>query len=313
MQRRLLLATALFLGFGTAGALGQSPTAPKPMAVSTGSTSGTYYRLIKEFNDVVPALVLNTESDGSLTNIDRVMGNRAELGITQFDALHLRAIREPNLRDRLRVLMPLYLEELHFITKSAARSEGGLSAFGFRTNINAKAVHLSSVDDLRGRKVGFWGGAIITEHIIAQVTLIGWAPVEFADQKMALEALKADKIDAIIAVGGQPLGWVSELPRDYKLLTVSDAMMARLAPIYDKAVVTYRNLGQDGVQTVAVQAMLVTRNYASKGKRDQLQMLHVKLAKAIIDLREIRGTHPKWEDIDPAATTDKWPMFLPVR
>jgi DNA-binding transcriptional regulator YhcF (GntR family) len=115
------------------------------------------------------------------------------------------------------------------------------------------------------------------------------------------------------AVGGQPLGWVSELSRDYKLLSVSDPMAARLTTVFDKTTLTYRNLGQEGVQAVAVQAMLVTRNYTSKSKREQLQMIHDKLANVVGDIRETRGTHPKWGEIDPTATTDKWPMYLTAK
>ena len=90
-------------------------------------------------------------------------------------------------------------------------------------------------------------------------------------------------------------------------------MVARLAPVYEKTTLTYRNLGQNGVQSLSVRAILVTRNYTSKSKHDQLQMIHDKLADAVGDIRETRGTHPKWAEIDPAATTDKWPMYLTAK
>ena len=142
------------------------------------------------------------------------------------------------------------------------------------------------------------------------MTLIGWTPVECRDQKTALDALREDQIDALMAVGGQPLSWVTQLNRDYKLLTVSDAMVNRLAQSYERTTLTYRNLGQEGVQTLADRAFLVTRNYASKNKHDQLKLIRDRLASAVVDLRETRGTHPKWMEIDPTAPTDKWPMYL---
>ena len=137
--------------------------------------------------------------------------------------------------------------------------------------------------------------------------------MEYPDQRTAFEALRTDQIDAVMAVGGQPLAWVSELSRDYKLLGVTDAMVARLAAVYNKTTLTYRNLGQNGVQALSVPAALVTRNYTSKTKHDQLQMIHDKLVDAVGDIRETRGTHPKWGDIDPAAATDKWPMYLSMK
>jgi hypothetical protein len=57
---------------------------------------------MKEFDQAAPGLIMNTQSDGSLTNIDRVMDNQAELGVTQLDALVVRAFKETNLRERIR-------------------------------------------------------------------------------------------------------------------------------------------------------------------------------------------------------------------
>ncbi len=310
MKRRALLTTVPALALGIAGHSSRGQAVSKPMLVSSGGSTGTYFRLMKEFNEASPGLITNMESDGSLTNIDRVMGNEAELGITQLDALNLRAVKEKNLKERIRILALLHLEEIHFVARSGPRNEGGLSAFGFNTGINAKPVDLNSIDDLRGRKIGFWGGAIITEQNIASMTLLGWAPVEYPDQAAAFEALQNDQVAALMAVGGQPLGWVSELSRAFKLLSVSDAMTNRLAQNYEKTTLTYRNLGQEGVQTLAIRASLVTRNYVSRTRHDQLQMIRDKLAAAVPEIRETRGTHPKWSEIDPMAITENWPMYL---
>jgi TRAP-type uncharacterized transport system substrate-binding protein len=313
MKRRSFLATVLALSPGLEANFGwaQKPiqTAP-PMVVSSGGTTGTYYRLMKEFDEAAPGLIINRESDGSQTNIDRVMNNEAELGITQFDTLYFRALKENNLKDHIRILALLHSEEIHFIAKSSARHEGGIKLFGYDSGVNSHSVMLNSIADLRGRKVGVWGGSVITEQIIASIALTGWNPVEFPDQTPAFEALQTDQVDALLAVGGQPLEWVAALSHDYKLLEVSDAVATRLGPVYDKTTLTYRNLDQDGVPSLAVRAMLVTRNYASQAKHDQLQRLHNKLVDVVADLRETRGTHAKWEEIDPTATTDKWPMYL---
>jgi TRAP-type uncharacterized transport system substrate-binding protein len=224
MQRRMFIATVPALGLGLTASRVKAQTIQKPMVVSSGGANGTYYRLMKEFDEAAPGLIINRESDGSLTNIDRVMDNQAELGVTQFDALVVRAFKETNLKERIRLLAILHAEEVHFIAKSAP--QGGISGMPF-----FKSAPLSSVDDLRGQKLGFWGGAVITEQVISAMTLIGWVPVEYPDQNAALQALNSDHIQAILAVGGQPLGWMSELSRDYRLLGVTDGMVTRLAPV----------------------------------------------------------------------------------
>jgi len=302
----MFIATVPALGLGLTASRVKAQTIQKPMVVSSGGANGTYYRLMKEFDEAAPGLIINRESDGSLTNIDRVMDNQAELGVTQFDALVVRAFKETNLKERIRLLAILHAEEVHFIAKSAP--QGGILGMPF-----FKSAPLSSVDDLRGQKLGFWGGAVITEQVISAMTLIGWVPVEYPDQNAALQALNSDHIQAILAVGGQPLGWMSELSRDYRLLGVTDGMVTRLAPVYEKTTLTYRNLGQEGVQALSIRAMLVTRNYTSRSKHDQLQMIRDKLANVVGDIRETRGTHPKWEEIDPGAVTDRWPMYLSAK
>lgn len=308
MKRRTLLSAMPALGLGLVTNRVAADNRPKPLLLSSGGVNGTYYRLMKEFDATSPGLIINQELDGSLTNIDRIMDNQAELGITQFDVLDTRYKKETVLRDRIRILAQLHHEEIHFIAKSPPKIEGGVGAFGF--TVGGRTVTLNTIDDLRDRKLAIWGGALITAQSIANTVRIGWTAIEYADQNQALEALKSDQVDAIMAVGGQPLPWVAELSRDYKLLDVPNALAAMLAGVFDKRTLTYRNLGQEGVPSIAVPAMLVTRNFASRSKHDQLQALRDRLIAVVADIRETRGTHPKWEEIDPAAVTDKWPMYL---
>src|ERR1700704_1777023 len=108
MQRRSFLTAAPALCLASAPTLVSAQPIAKPMAVSSGEAAGTYFRLMREFDAAAPGLIINMPSDGSLNNIDRVMGNDAELGITQLDALNLRAMKETNLKERIRVLALLH-------------------------------------------------------------------------------------------------------------------------------------------------------------------------------------------------------------
>jgi TRAP-type uncharacterized transport system substrate-binding protein len=253
----MFIAAVPAFGLGLTTSRARAQTTQKPMLCIVGQREWNY-RFVKEFDQAAPGLIMNTQSDASLTNIDRVMDNQAELGVTQLDALVVRAFKETNLRERIRGLAILHIEEVYFIAKSASQGSLGTPLF--------KPCPLTSVDDLRGQRLGFWGGAVITEQVISAMTLIGWSPEEYPDQTAALAALKDDNTQAILAVGG-----------------------------------------------LSVRAMLVTRNYTSKGKHDQLQMIHDRLADVVVDIRETRGTHPKWDEVDPVAVTDKWPMYLSAK
>lgn len=311
-RRSLLLAAPSIVLAGTA--FGQTQPTPAPSApddktllVSSGSKSGTYYRIIEEFRAANPGILDNEESNGSLTNISRVVNNKAELGIAQLDALVLLGQREQSLKERTRVVQPLFLEEVHFIAKAAGREEGGVGAFGY--HVGATKVVFHNIEDLKGHTVGFWGGSAITEQIISAMALIGWQSMKMPDQDTAMAALKSDQIDAVLAVGGQPLGWVSSLDQSYKLLEVPDSTITRLAAVYERANLNYNNLGQEGVQTLAVRAMLFSQHYKGRTKVAELLNVRKHFADSIEDIRETRGTHPKWNEIQPNATTDKWPMI----
>ncbi|HWP61028.1 MAG TPA: hypothetical protein VN495_00280, partial [Candidatus Paceibacterota bacterium] len=140
--------------------------------------------------------------------------------------------------------------------------------------------------------------------------LVGWQPVESEDQKTAFAALASDQIDAILAVGGQPLAWISELSRDYKLLEIPDRFAKQMDAAYDRATLSYRNLAQDGISTVSTMSLLVTRNYASAKRVEQLLSLRQCAADHLDDIRDTNGTHPKWQVIDPTKDS-KWQMFKP--
>ena len=308
MQNRLLVAAlAAVLVAASAPALAQS--APKPYIMMTGGTTGTYFQLGKEMHAACGTehpFESKVSESGTLGNIEYILTNQAEMGIVQHDGLELLARKNKDVKDRIFTLLPLHPEEIHFITKAAPRKEGGLMGVG------ATEVTLNNVTDLKKRKVGAWGGGIVTSQIVNTIALIGWESVELKSADEAIAALNGGHIDAILAVGGQPLGWVQKLNRDYKLLEVPDQIAKMLDAVYSRATVSYRNLGQEGVPTISVDALLVTRNYTSASHVKRLVDLRNCVASKIDEIRDERGTHPKWQVIDPTRGA-KWQMFPPEK
>jgi uncharacterized protein len=297
------------LAIGSSAAFAQQQEV-KPLRVSTGGKTGTYFRLVEELKAACPQPTIeNVESGGSLANIDAIINNKAELGITQYDVLFLRSQKEAEVQKRVFALFPLHQEEIHLISKSQPHKEGGTS-LGV-VSFGGKMVVYNTMADLRGRKIGYWGGTKTTVDVITNVALIGWDPVEYANQEAALTGLKADEVDAIIAVGGQPLSWVEKLGQDYKLLEVLDQQANALKNVYDKSTLSYRNLGQDGVATLSVEALLVTRNYSSAPAIKRLTDLRNCAIQNVDTIRDTPDTHPKWQSIDPAKMS-RWQMFTPA-
>lgn len=66
------------------------------LKVSTGSQTGTYSRMFKEFQNVCKNQIMQieTNSTGSVENMDRLLGNEVNAAIVQTDVLFHRARNE---------------------------------------------------------------------------------------------------------------------------------------------------------------------------------------------------------------------------
>lgn len=101
----------------------------EPVGMVTGSPTGTYYQFGRDIAEVAAKDGLRIEvkpSAGSLANIERMNSKEnAAFGIVQSDVLgYLKRDSTLNreLAQRLRVIFPFYLEEVHVLAKGDIRS-----------------------------------------------------------------------------------------------------------------------------------------------------------------------------------------------
>lgn len=292
---KLLLIAFIILGPGGAvpamfGAAQRVMAQSQPLTVSTGVESGTYHRFFNEITQVCsnPPLVARP-SKGSRENIDNLLGNIANLGIVQSDVLFARKIIDNDQEvDNIKTLMVLYPEEVHFITKS-----------------NNQYIHKFS--DLGNKKVAAWGGSVITGWVVFARS--GVRPIQFRDvpgPNEAMAMLDKGEIDAILAVGGQPLGWLRNATAPYKLVPFD--RFEQVKDVYDAAVLSYSNLNQSGIKTITTQAILVTMNYRTKDKIAAVTALRQCITEKLEEIRETTGTHPKWRLVNPEFK-GTWPFY----
>jgi uncharacterized protein len=277
-----------------------------PLVVSTGSAKGTYSHMFKSMQALCGARVpmQELESSGSDQNIDRLINRKADLAFVQSDALQLTAMNDPRASEaQIRALVPLHPEEVHIVAKaSLTKTQGGWKMPGFDKTFGGDKVALNSLADLGGVRVGAWGGSYTTARAIGFLGGIPYEVVQFDNEEQAKAALNKGEIAAIIAVGGQPLGFVSGLDKSYKLLKI-EAGLASKVKAYQATRVNYRNLGADSVETVAARALFVTRNYTTPSRRQRLTELRNCLLENEGELKEGTGHHPKWADVDLKAPT----------
>lgn len=286
-------------------AVSGSAMAQTQLKVSTGSNTGTYSRMFKEFQSVCKDQIMQIEmpSKGSIENMDRILGNEVNAAIIQTDVLFYRARNED--LGNIKTLFALHPEEVHVITPTSSPIKtGGVAGIG------AKSIQLNSVSDLAGRAVAAWGGSVVTAQVIRLQSEVNFTVTEVADFKSAKELLDKGDVAAIIMVGGQPMTDVQALTNAYKLLPFNEAMIGKLKSVYVPAKLNYSGMGQggSGVQTIATEALYVTRAYKTPKYVESLAALRGCFKANVNELAETTGTHKKWAAVN-AENTGKWSYY----
>lgn len=278
--------------------------AAQSFAVSTGPAGNTYDTLFQQFTAQCQGEVgvpfVGKTSAGSMDNIDRLSNNEVTASISQTDVLTYRSKLED--MGQIRVLFLLHPEEVHVLVLSEPRKEGGLAGLG------GKPVVFDTFSNLRGRRIGAWGGSLITAQVLRLQSEVAFTLVEFADQPTALKALADKSVDALLSVGGSPQAWLQKLDRRYKLVTFNDQEATALKSVYRPARVTYPNLGQTGLVTVATDAVLATRQYRTPAMLQMLGRVRECFRAHLAELQEKPGNHTKWQAISLDAVS-RWPML----
>lgn len=277
--------------------------APKAMGqdvslrVATGGTAGTYHQMFTELNSKCnDTLVLNeTTTNGSLDNLALMIGNKVNASIIQEDILFLKK-RTENALLNYRTLFTLAPEEVHIIALSAGKKQGGVLGFG------GTVMTMNTINDLAGKKVGSYGGSMVTAQVIKLQTNIPFHVFDVGNQSRALDALNKGEIDAILAVGGSQLPWVEKLDSNYKLLEIPESVAGQMKDVYQKASLSYPSLNASGVPTVSTQAVFITRQYKTTEYVGALTSLRSCFFKSLPYLAETTGMHPKWAQVKDQTT-----------
>jgi TRAP-type uncharacterized transport system substrate-binding protein len=266
-----------------------------------GLFSGTYMRLASELADALDdgdnLRVVPMVSFGAGSNLDDLLYLRGvDLAITQSDVFeYFRTVRHtPHLERRIQYIIRLPISELHIL----ARDD----------------VH--SLEDLRGKKVNFGPagtGASLTGTIVFQRLGINVQQVNIP-QAGAIEKLKSGEIDAIARVIPKPVSFFSSIPPNSGLHLVNIPFTKMFADYYTLGEFTnkdYPNLldGKERIDTIAVPAVLAVFNWAKNSDRYRKVQRFVQYLFNRWDTFQHPPYHPKWRDVNLAATVPGWTRF----
>ena len=288
--------------------------------IVTASERGTYIKIGRDLAEfVAPSADIKLDalpSAGSAENV-RLLRNQpgVKLALVQSDVyqsfldvaaggnMAARALIEP-----LRVIMPLYNEEIYFIV----RADSERNYFHEIKNAKINAGESGS-------------GTALTSATLYRLMFgeaLPDASTSFLPNEEALARLVTDKtIDVVVVVAGQPAKLLADMkPESRRLVKLlrfdpghasSPAVLKTYFPASVRAS-NYPNLLAADTPVLAVKAFLVTYNFQLKDTETHLRKLARSLCQNFPALRE-KG-HPKWREVELAlpALGRGWFYYAPT-
>jgi TRAP transporter TAXI family solute receptor len=268
------------------------------VGVAGGLLSGTYMRFADELAQVLDdgdnLRVLPIVTYGAASNLDDLLYLRGvDVAITQSDVFeYFRTTRKiHNLESRVHYVIRLPVSEMHVLARTDIRS----------------------IEDLRGKKVNFGppgSASSLTGSIVFQRLGIHVEAVNI-DNPTALQKIKTGEIAALVRVIGKPVDFFEKLPPNSGLHFVSIPFSQKFADYYTIGEFTkkdYPTLIGDGerVDTIAVPAVLAVFNWPKNTERYERVRRFVEALFTNWEKFRHPPRHPKWRDVNLAATVPGW-------
>ena len=305
----LLACLATLLTYRPAGS---TPPRSQALGMVTGAPTGTAFAFGEDIAAVAMRHglhILVKSSEGSLDNLRRLASDEnAALAIVQADVLgYLSWSSEPAARKigaQLRMIFPLHDEEVHILARTSIEQ---------LTDLNDKRVIIG----LQGSGTRLTAQRLLRIFDVTPAEIITALP-----PPEAVHAVLTDEADAMFYVGGKPVKLFANIqdlsgdPRYAELIHEVHFVPLphdKLNRIYRPATIGPQDYAwlTNTIPTVAVEAVLVSFNFAQQQKNDYFQMRCAQLAtlgravrEHLLDLQS--HGHPKWRDVNLAQRVSIW-------
>jgi TRAP-type uncharacterized transport system substrate-binding protein len=277
-----------------------------------GGWHGTSYSaMARDIADILSAGALNSgasvrliavEAPGGVESLRDLLFLRGiDLAIAPrnvLDYADTTNVLGPSLRDRLTYVTALYSEEIHVLAGAGVVSI---------KNLHGRKVAVAPEDGNAG-----FTAADLLRRLQIQAEVVKVAPAD------AIDDVRSGAIAALVLVGGKPLRFVASLPKDgsLHLLALSSTQVPAqvLGDGYSPGTFDaddYPTLiaGDQTIDTLSVAAVLVASKAAPT---DESSGRIARFVPALFSaLSELSGPrwHPKWSEVNLAATLDRWQRF----
>lgn len=291
----------------TRGVLAPAPAAPAtsdsaPFEIQLDAPDGSANRLTLELARALsrdaPPLRVVASAEGADTRAR--LGAPRRMSIALDDTL--RAARADASSPPLRVLAPLFAQEVFFIVRADSP--------------------LQFIHDLRGRRVDIGPAHLEASHTVRAIyrQMFGEEPIsptQFGKDAALAELVGFRSIDAMAIVDGQPSAWLASIDArtasGLRLLKLDAGHAAdRLALQRFRAAVLQPGPGvRQRTATLAVMSYLVVSGEGETDARMLTEMTRA-LCRELPRLRA--GGHPKWRELKPSMQLDTgWPVLESAR
>jgi TRAP-type uncharacterized transport system substrate-binding protein len=268
------------------------------VGVAGGLLSGSNMTFADELAQVLDdgdnLRVLPIVTYGAASNLEDLLYLRGiDVAITQSDVFeYFRTQRKvANLENRINYIVRLPTSELHVLA---------------RTDIN-------SLQDLQGKSVNFGPpgsassltGTIVFQRLGVQVT-----PTNF-DNPLALQKLKSGEIAALVRGINKPIDFFAKIPANSGLHLVPIPFTKQFEDFYALGEFTsqeYPTLVPPGavIDTISVPAVLAVFNWQKGTDRYRKVQRFVESFFTKFEQFQMPPRHPKWRDVNLAATVPGW-------
>ena len=264
--------------------------------ISSGLSGEIYNQFAVDIKNNTDVAIAVYPSKGSLDNFSKLESDSFELAFIQYDVLLYKELEDPKIKDYIKVLLPLYNEEVHLIARNNSEINGLI--------------------DLAGKRVGMGSeksGTNITARFIQYKTTLKWKAFNIPFNQ-CFAALLNDSIDAFFYVGAAPSNLLKSLSSDVqKFIKLVPVESKELKDFYSTRTIekgVYPWLNED-IQTISVKSLIAvnTRNIDEEEAK-QVDLLYEDLKGNLRGIQKNKLSHPKWKDVDFSDMDGvDWPVY----
>ena len=270
------------------------------VTLMTGSFGSTYAQMGADLASVLDSgtdlRVLPVLGRGSVQAVaDILLLRGVDAGIVRKDTLAYLERKDfaNDIRNQFVYVTKMFNEEMHVLAPQTIRGMRDLDGKTVAVDLPDGSTFVTAIN--------------VFEHLGIKPHLL------YIEPRIALEMLRKGEIDAIIAVEGKPLQWLSQVsdpnlhlvPVEYERPLRDDYLPAQLSSD------DYPNLipSSGPVSTIAAEAVLASFNWQPGSDRYRRLALLVESLFGHMAQLQRPPYHPKWQELAPLAPVAGWTRF----